>query len=89
MSTTQLAAKIEMLEEKIRQLKARRQAIEARRRELESQSRRADKANTRRKILIGATVLARVEQGRLAEQDLRTWLDQDLTRDEDRRLFDL
>jgi len=87
MSTTQCAAKIEMLEERLRQLKARQQAIEARRRALES--RRSRGADARRKIPIGALVLALVEQGRLAEVDLRTWLDQALARPDDRALFGL
>jgi hypothetical protein len=81
------AVQIAALEEKLRQLKAREQAIEARRRSLES--RRQRKADTRRKILVGAIVLARVEQGRLPEAELRGWLDQALTREDDRALFGL
>jgi len=87
MSTSRREATIEMLEEKLRQLKARQQRIEARRRTLESQ--RSRKADTHRKILIGAVVLARVEQGHLAEGDLRSWLDQALTRQAERALFGL
>jgi hypothetical protein len=78
---------IAALEEKLRQLKALEQAIEARRRSLESRRRRKD--DTRRKILVGAIVLARVEQGRLPEAELREWLDQALTREDDRGLFGL
>jgi hypothetical protein len=85
--TSKRATKIAELEEKLRQLRAREQAVEARRRGLES--RRARKADTRRKILVGAVVLARVERGEIAEAELRRWLDQGLTRDDDRALFAL
>ena len=77
--------KIAQLEEKLRQLKAREQAVEARRRSLES--RRSRKADTRRKILVGAIVLAKVERGEIATADLRSWLEAALTRDDDRGLF--
>jgi len=63
------------------------QAVEARRRTLES--RRSRKADTRRKILVGAIVLAKVERGEIADSDLRRWLDGALTRSDDRELFGL
>ena len=81
------SAKIAELEEKLRQLKAREQAVEARRRTLES--RRSRKADTRRKILVGAIVLTKVERGEIADADLRRWLDGALTRADDRGLFGL
>ena len=87
MSASRRATKIAELEEKLRQLKAREQAVESRRRSLES--RRTRKADTRRKILVGAVVLARVERGEIAATDLRVWLDAALTREDDRQLFDL
>jgi hypothetical protein len=80
-------AKIAELEEKLRHLKAREQAVEARRRTLES--RRLRKADTRRKILVGAIVLARVERGEISQTDLRRWLEGALTRSDDRELFGL
>lgn len=75
------------LEQRLRQLKARQQKTIARQRTFESQRER--KNDTRRKILIGAIVLARVNQGRLAETELRAWLDEALTRPDDRALFAL
>jgi len=78
-------AKITELEAKLKQLKERQQAVEARQRTLES--RRSRKADTRRKILVGAVVLAKVERGELSESDLRRWLDQALVRSDDRGLF--
>jgi hypothetical protein len=77
--------KVAQLEEKLRQLKAREQAVDARRRSLES--RRSRKVDTRRKILVGAIVLAKVERGEIAAADLRSWLETALTREDDRGLF--
>lgn len=85
--TGQRHKRIELLETKLKQLKAREQLVEARRRRLESQ--RARKADTRRKILVGAIVLAKVEQGVVSESELREWLDGALRREDDRTLFGL
>ena len=80
-------AKIAELEAKLRELKERQQAVEARRRTLES--RRERKADTRRKILVGAIVLAKVEHGEMDRALLQRWLEQGLVRDDDRGLFGL
>jgi len=45
--------------------------------------------DTRRKILVGAIVLARVDQGLLEESVLRGWLAGTVTREEDRALLGL
>jgi hypothetical protein len=82
---TKLVERIETLQERLAQLKARQVRVEARKRSL--QSRRGRAADTRRKILVGAIVLARVEQRRIPESDLRQWLDEGLTRTDDRALF--
>ena len=82
-----LDERITGLEEKLKQLRTRQQRIEARKRALLSRRERA--ADTRRKILVGAIVLAKVEQGELEAGLLRGWLDQALTRNDDRALFDL
>jgi hypothetical protein len=79
--------RIANLEERLKQLKARQQKVLARQRAIEA--RRDRKADTRRKILIGAIVLARVEQGRLSEADLRGWMNEALSRADDRALFGL
>ena len=76
---------IAQAEQRLKQLKVRQQRIEARKRALDSKRNR--KADTRKKILAGAIVLARAEQGRLPE--LTTWLDDALTRADDRALFEL
>ena len=77
--------KILKLEERLRQLRVRKTRVDARRRSLES--RRTRREDTRRKILVGAVVLAKVDQGVLEDSVLRGWLDQALTRADDRGLF--
>jgi hypothetical protein len=79
--------RIAAIELRLRQLKAQQQRVEARRRHLAS--RLARKEDTRRKILIGAVVLAKVEQGVIEEAQLKRWLEGALTRSDDRALFGL
>lgn len=80
-------ARIVALEARLRQLKARQARIEARRRTLES--RRSRREDTRRKILVGAVVLELVDAGTVEAATLQAWLDQALTRADDRKLFGL
>ena len=82
-----LDERITTLETRLKELKAQQIRSEARRRTLAS--RRERREDTRRKILVGAIVLAKVEQGALERSTLRHWLDQALVRADDRRLFDL
>jgi hypothetical protein len=82
-----IVERIGVLEERLKQLKAKQQKIDARRRALET--RQARQADTRRKFLAGAIVLAKVERGELLDAQFREWLDEALTRPEDRALFDL
>ena len=84
---TKIDDRIASLEEKLQQLKVRQARAEARKRAL--LSRRARKDDTRRKILAGAIVLAKADQGEFDPKLLRSWLDQGLTRIDDRALFDL
>lgn len=76
-----IAERIESLEQRLQQLKAKQQRIESRR--------RARREDTRRKILVGAVVLAKVHQGVLAESVLRGWVEGALERADDRALFGL
>jgi hypothetical protein len=85
--TQKLVDRIDALEQRLRQLKTQHQRSQARRRAGESRRQRSEE--TRRKILVGAIVLAKVEQGVLEESVLRKWLDGALTRSDDRALFDL
>lgn len=63
-------------ERKIRRLKA--QVREQKRKEA-----------TRRKILLGAVVMARMEENARLKEAVQQWLDEDLTRPIDRALFGL
>ena len=85
--TIKLAERIEDLEERLRQLKTRQLKSETRRRGIES--RRTRREDTRRKILLGAIVLAKIDQGALEKAVVLSWLDQALTRVDDRTLFGL
>ena len=82
-----ISGQIDALEQRLKQLKAKQQRMEVRRRSLES--RRVRRDDLRRKILVGAVVLAKVEQGGFQDATLREWLDAALTRADDRALFGL
>jgi hypothetical protein len=76
---------IETLEERLKTLKLKKQKIDARKRAVNSQRERRE--DTRRKILVGAIVLAKVDQGVLPRETLMAWLDAALLREDDRVLF--
>ena len=79
--------RIAALEAKLKQEKAKKQQIEARKRAVESKKKRSDE--TRRKILVGAAILAKVDRGEWPQDQLLALLDASLTRADDRALFDL
>lgn len=79
--------RIATLEAKLKQEKARKQLIEARKRAAESKLKRSQ--DTRRKILVGAAILAKVERDEWPEAKLLALLDATLTRADDRALFGL
>ncbi|MEE8057835.1 MAG: mobilization protein [Pseudomonadales bacterium] len=60
--------------------------IQAMRSRENSQKRKED---TKRKILIGGTMLKMVRSGEMAEAELRAMLDANLSREKDRELFGL
>jgi hypothetical protein len=82
-----LDEQISTLQERLKQLKLRQQRSDARKRALEAQRER--KAETRRQFVAGAVILAKVREGLLPEIQFRSWLDEALTRPDDRALFDL
>ena len=82
-----LDEQIATLEDRLKQLKLRQQRIDARQRALQAQRER--KAEPRRKILVGGVVLAKLQRGEIAAERLRGWLDQALTRVDDRAMFEL
>jgi hypothetical protein len=79
--------RIAALEAKLKQLKVVQQRKEARARTVES--RRTRREEMRRKFLVGAVVLAKIEAGEIEEKILKQWLNPALTKPEDRALFSL
>ncbi len=78
---------ISTLQERLRQLKLRQQRVDARQRAIETMRER--KAETRRQFVVGSVILAKVQEGAMDPMQLRDWLDQTLTRRDDRALFHL
>jgi hypothetical protein len=79
--------RIEALELKLRQLKVQQQRKDAKARSVALHRSRRDEL--RRKILVGAIVLAKVEAGEIEEKTLKQWLHPVVTKPEDRALFGL
>jgi hypothetical protein len=79
--------RIAELETRLKQERAKKQHLEARRRAAESKAKRS--IETRRKILVGAAILAKVERGEWPQDKLIAMLDASLIRADDRALFDL
>jgi hypothetical protein len=78
---------ISTLQERLKQLKLRQQRIDSRRRAIETMRER--KAETRRQFVVGSVILAKVQEGAMDPMQLKDWLDQTLTRSDDRALFHL
>ena len=81
-----LEKKIEAQLEKLKQLKARKQAIEARERSKQKEQERKD--DTRRKILLGSYLIKKMQNEANKEKILAV-LNEYLTENRDRQLFDL
>ena len=75
------------LEKRLKQAKALKQQQVAREKAAERKRQRSD--DTRRKILVGAVILAKVERGEWPQERLCELLDKALTRADDRALFGL
>jgi hypothetical protein len=82
-----LDEQISTLQSRLTQLKLRQQRNDARKRALEDQRER--KLETRRRILVGALVMRKAKEGEIDPNQLRAWLDDALTRTDDRALFNL
>ena len=82
-----LEEQIAKAEAKLKQLKAEAQRVEARKRAADAQRKRQDE--TRRKVLVGAVVLAKLEAGEYDAAAFNSMMHQGLTRAEDRALFEL
>ena len=86
MKVESLEQRIAKQEERLKQLKAQKQAVEAREKKKISEQQRKD--DTRRKILLGSYLLKKMEN----EQDKKkilAELNEYLTEDRDRKLFNL
>jgi hypothetical protein len=75
------------LERRLKQAKALKQQQVAREKAAEKKRQRSEE--TRRKILVGAVILAKVEHGEWPKERLRELMDKALTRADDRALFGL
>jgi hypothetical protein len=84
---TKIDERVHTLELKLKQLKVVQQRKDARTRTVEI--RRTRREDLRRKILVGAVVLAKVEAGQIEERVLKQWLDPAISKPEDRVLFGL
>ena len=82
-----LDEKIAAAELKVKQLKTRQRQLQARKRSITTKNQRSQ--DVRRKILVGAIVMAKVEAGEIDRAQYRHWLDQAIARSEDRELFEL
>lgn len=82
-----LETTIQQLEERLKQAKAKMAQIEARKRATEAKKKRQE--DTRRKVLVGALVLAELERGGHIKPIIDRLIDTGLTRDADRALFGL
>jgi uncharacterized protein (DUF3084 family) len=78
---------IATLQGKLNQLKLREHHLSQRKQAIAAERER--KLETRRKMLVGGVVLAKVAQGEIAAEQLRIWLDQSLNGAADRALFGL
>jgi len=82
-----IAVRIDALEQRLKELKTQQQRMEARKRAVKARQDRREEL--RKKILVGAVVLEKVARGEIEEALLRSWLESELIRQEDRALFGL
>ena len=85
-SAENIEKKIEAQLEKLKQLKAQKQAIEAREKTKQKEQERKD--DTRRKILLGSYLIKKM-QNEANKEKILAELNEYLTEDRDRQLFDL
>lgn len=79
--------RIEALEEKLEKIKDQKRKAAKKRADMENEKKR--RIETRKKVLIGATLLARAERDASVGQWLGKLLAAELKREGDRRLFNL
>ena len=86
-SAENIEKKIEAQLEKLKQLKAQKQAIEARERTKKKEQERKD--DTRRKILLGSYLIKKMQANEANKEKILAELNEYLTENRDRQLFDL
>ena len=86
-SAENIEKKIEAQLEKLKQLKAQKQAIEARERTKQNEQQRKD--DTRRKILLGSYLIKKMNANEANKEKILAELNEYLTEDRDRQLFNL
>lgn len=79
--------RISALEEKLKKERAKKAQIDARKKAADTKKARAE--DTRKKVLVGAVILARVERGEWPADKLMSVMDKALTRADDRAIFGL
>lgn len=87
MGIDNLEQQIAKQEERLKQLKAQKQAILAREKKKVTEQQR--KEDTRRKILLGSFLLKQISNDDSEKQRIMSQLNQYLTENRDRQLFDL
>ena len=86
MKVESLEQQIAKQEERLKQLKAQKQAVLSREKKKQSEQQRKD--DTRRKILLGSYLLKKMED-EAEKQKILAEINEYLTEDRDRQLFDL
>jgi len=86
-SSEQIEKRIEAQLAKLKQLKAQKQAIEARERTKQKEQERKD--DTRRKILLGSYLLKKMKDNEANKEKILAELNEYLTEERDRKLFNL
>ena len=86
-SAENIEKKIEAQLEKLKQLKDQKQAIEARERTKKKEQERKD--DTRRKILLGSYLIKKMNDNEANKEKILAELNEYLTEDRDRKLFNL
>ena len=87
MGIDNLEQQIAKQEERLKQLKAQKQAVLAREKKKVAEQQRKD--DTRRKILLGSFLLKQISNDDSEKQRIMSQLNQYLTENRDRQLFDL
>ena len=85
--TGKIADRIDALEQRLKELKTQQQRLDSRKRA--QNARRERREALRKKVLVGAVVLAKVQRGEIDENTVRAWLDDALSNTDDRALFGL